>query len=122
MNPGDATREVMWNISHGWIMYLLLVPTLAVAAYGINRRVRLWRRACPIDRLDRPWERLRHVWNQAILQRRTMRDRYAGIFHAFIFWGALVIGVRELTLLGEGFATGFQEYLPFDELRDFLFD
>jgi Fe-S oxidoreductase len=33
--------------------------------------------------------------------------------HAFIFWGALVIGVRELTLMGEGFVSGFQEYLPF---------
>ena len=99
MNPGDATREVMWNISHGWIMYLLLVPTLAVAAYGINRRVRLWRRACPIDRLDRPWERLRHVWNQAILQRRTMRDRYAGIFHAFIFWGLITLTIATTVVM-----------------------
>ena len=33
--------------------------------------------------------------------------------HAFIFWGALLIGIRELTLMGEGFITGFQEYLPF---------
>ena len=32
--------------------------------------------------------------------------------HAFIFWGALLIGVRELTLMGEGFISGFQEYLP----------
>ncbi|HIO61126.1 MAG TPA: (Fe-S)-binding protein, partial [Deltaproteobacteria bacterium] len=35
-----------------------------------------------------------------------------GIMHAFIFWGALLIGVRELTLMGEGFVSGFQEYLP----------
>ena len=32
--------------------------------------------------------------------------------HACIFWGALLIGVRELTLMGEGFISGFQEYLP----------
>ena len=50
------------------------------------------------------------------------RERGSGIMHAFIFWGALVIGVRELTLMGEGFATGFQEYLPFlDYLQSFYF-
>ena len=32
MNPNEATREVLWNIRHGWIMYALFVPTLAVAA------------------------------------------------------------------------------------------
>ena len=39
-------------------------------------------------------------------------QRGSGIMHAFIFWGALLIGVRELTLMGEGFVSGFQEYLP----------
>ena len=43
-DPQLATREVLWNISHAWVMYALLVPTVAVAGYGIYRRVRVWRR------------------------------------------------------------------------------
>ena len=38
-DPQLATREVLWNISHVWVMYALLVPTVAVAGYGIYRRV-----------------------------------------------------------------------------------
>ena len=52
------------------------------------------------------------------------RERSSGIMHAFIFWGALLIGIRELTLMGEGFITGFQEYLPFlgsDSLLGFAY-
>ena len=43
-DPHLATREVLWNISHVWVMYALLIPTVAVAAYGFYRRVRIWRR------------------------------------------------------------------------------
>ncbi len=52
------------------------------------------------------------------------RERGSGIMHAFIFWGALIIGVRELTLMGEGFLTGFQEYLPLlgsDSILGFIY-
>jgi Fe-S oxidoreductase/nitrate reductase gamma subunit len=91
MNPAEATREVMWNISHGWIMYALLVPTLWIAAYGVYRRVKCWRQGRPAERLDRPWDRLLHLWNQALLQRRTLKNRFAGVFHAFIFWGVITL-------------------------------
>ncbi len=91
MNPSEATREVLWNIGHAWIMYVLLVPTLGIAGFGVYRRWRLWRQGQAVDRWDQPWRRLRHVWEQALLQRRTMRKRYAGIFHALIFWGVLTL-------------------------------
>ena len=39
-DPHLATREVLWNIGHAWVMYALLLPTLAIAAYGIYARVR----------------------------------------------------------------------------------
>ncbi len=100
MNTGVATREVFWNISHGWIMYLLLLPTVAIAAYGIWRRIRSWRRGMPAEgRLDRPGKRLLHLWNQALLQRHTMRERYAGIFHAMIFWGFITLTIATTVVM-----------------------
>ncbi|HIG29744.1 MAG TPA: 4Fe-4S dicluster domain-containing protein [Verrucomicrobiales bacterium] len=91
MNPSDATREVLWNISNSWIMYALLLPTLLIAGNGILLRIKRWKKGRPVDRLDRPLERLQNVWRHAVLQRRTMRNRYAGIFHAFIFWGFITL-------------------------------
>ena len=44
IDPELATREVLWNIHHVWIMYALLVPTVAVSGYGFYRRLKLWRR------------------------------------------------------------------------------
>ncbi len=100
MNTGEATREVFWNISHGWIMYVLLLPTMAIAAYGIWRRFRSWRRGLRVaGRLDRPGERLLHLWNHALLQRHTMRERYAGIFHAMIFWGFITLTIATTVVM-----------------------
>jgi Fe-S oxidoreductase len=99
MNPSEATREVLWNISHAWIMYAALVPTLGIAAYGVYRRVQNWRRGLPIHRFDRPKERLLHLWRHALLQKRNLRQRYAGVFHALIFWGFVTLTIATTVVM-----------------------
>ena len=44
------TRETFGNIPHGSVVlfYCLTVATLAVFAYGLWRRFKLWRRGVPI--------------------------------------------------------------------------
>jgi Fe-S oxidoreductase len=93
MNPEYATREVYWNIPHSliWVMYLIFVMSLAVAAYGIYRRVQVWRRGLPANRFDRPVERLKMVLKHAAAQRRTVREKYAAIFHTFIYTGFIIL-------------------------------
>ncbi len=90
-DPSQATREVLWNIDHVWVMYALLVPTTAVAIYGIYRRVRLWRRGQSENRFDRPLARLALVARYALLQLRTWRRAYPGSFHAMLFWGFVIL-------------------------------
>jgi Fe-S oxidoreductase len=90
-DPRQATREVLWNIHHVWVMYALLVPTVAVAAYGLYRRVRVWRRGQAESRWDRPLERVALVLKYAVLQLRTWRALYPGLMHALIFWGFIVL-------------------------------
>lgn len=99
MNPSEATREVLWNVSYAWMMYVLLVPTILISGYGIVRRVQSWKRGMPANRFDRPVERLRHLWKHALLQRRVLRDRYAGIFHAFIFYGFIVLTIATVVVM-----------------------
>ena len=62
MNPAGATRQIYWNITHIWVMYVLLLPTLAIFTYGFYRQVRKWRRGAPAARFDRPLKRLKRVF------------------------------------------------------------
>lgn len=100
-DPHLATREVLWNISHVWVMYALLVPTVAVAAYGFFRRVRVWRKgqASAESRWDRPRERMALVLKHAILQLRTWRKLYPGLMHAMIFWGFIVLTIATTVVM-----------------------
>jgi Fe-S oxidoreductase/nitrate reductase gamma subunit len=93
MNTTEATRQIYWNISHVWLMYVLLLPVLVVAGYGIYCHVVLWRRGLPLARFDRPAERIKLVLRHVLAQRRTARDGYAGLFHRFIFYGFIVLAI-----------------------------
>src|SRR5256884_9521525 len=93
MNTAEATREIYWNSSHIWVMYLLLLPTAAVAGYGIYRHFSRWRSALPAARFDRPVERIQLVARQALAQRRTARNRCAGLFHRLITYGFVILTI-----------------------------
>ena len=88
----EATRQIYWNISHVWVMYVLFLPTLVIGGYGIYRHVSRWRQglsaaAC----FDRPAKRMQRLFRHAILQAGTARDPYAGWFHRLIFYGFIVL-------------------------------
>lgn len=93
MNLSEATRQIYWNISHVWVMYGLLLPTAAVAGYGIYRHLSRWRRGLPAARFDHPAERVKMVIKHALAQRRTARNLYAGLFHRFITYGFIILTI-----------------------------
>jgi Fe-S oxidoreductase/nitrate reductase gamma subunit len=87
----EATRPVLWNITNVWVMYAMFVVSVVVAGYGVYRRVAMWRRGLPANRFDRPAERLKRLFKHALGQRRTIRERYAGFFHTFIYTGFIIL-------------------------------
>src|SRR5262245_52200147 len=95
MNPDLATREVFWNIPHSLIlvMYLLFVASLVIAGYGVWRRVAVWRRGLPDNRFDRPAERLKRLLKHATAQARTVREKYAAVFHTFLYTGFIILAI-----------------------------
>src|SRR5262245_522712 len=99
MPQSEATREVLWNISHIWVMYAMFVTSIAVAGCGIYRRVRLWRNGLPDDRFDRPLERLGMLLKHALEQRRTAREKYAAFFHTFIFYGFIILTIATTVVM-----------------------
>ena len=80
-------------------MYALLVPTMAIAAYGVYRRVRVWRRGRSENRFDQPAQRVAHVAKYALLQLRTWRKLYPGVMHAMIFWGFIVLAMATTVVM-----------------------
>ena len=93
MNTAEATRQIYWNISHIWVMYALLLPTAAIAGYGVYRHANRWRRGQGAARFDRPADRLKLVIEHAVAQRRTARDAFAGSFHRLITYGFVILTI-----------------------------
>src|SRR5215213_8983674 len=121
----DATRQIYWNVSHVWAMYALLVPAALAGGYGVYRHWSRWRRGRPVARFDRPWERVRLVLKHAVAQRRTARERYAGLFHALISYGFVVLTVATTVVaLDADFGTAIMRgrfYLYFQSFAVDLF-
>jgi Fe-S oxidoreductase len=92
---------------------LVLLSALALFAYTMSRRIQLLTlgAGAPDDRLDRPWARFVSVLTYGLLQRKMFRDPYAGVYHALIFGGFIVLSVRTLSLVFEGLFP--QAGLPF---------
>jgi Fe-S oxidoreductase len=102
--PADAGLfGIPGSVLHG----ALLVVALVAFVWIVIRRAALLRRAAPDPRLDRIGERLRNLLVVGFGQARQPRYLVAGVLHILIFFGFLILLFRSLTLLGEGFQTGF---------------
>ncbi|HZS05272.1 MAG TPA: heterodisulfide reductase-related iron-sulfur binding cluster [Blastocatellia bacterium] len=99
MNPAAATREVLWNISHVWLMYVMFALSLLVAAGGIYTRLEAWLQGQPASRFDQPFRRLLLLLKHVVGQQRTVRERYAAIFHTFIFTGFIILTVATTVVM-----------------------
>ncbi len=87
-----ASREIMWNISHSWIMYALLAVSLAVFGYGIIRRIGKWRRGKPdTERFSNPARRMWYAVGQVTSQRKLWKSAFPGVFHAMFFYPFFVL-------------------------------
>ena len=93
MSPGVPFRDTFWNVP-GWAQVGLYVGgfvALALLAWGLAARVRLWRQGQPEARFDRIAERLGLVAVHALGQVRVLSQAYPGVMHAIMFWGFLAL-------------------------------
>src|SRR3990170_2020815 len=102
MPPYDVPfRDTFWNVPlwAQFLLYALSCVAIGVFALGLWQRVALWREGTPENRWGRLPERVGLVVRHALLQGRTLTERYPGVMHALIFWGFCVL------LLGTVLAT-----------------
>jgi len=93
MTPSVPFRDTFWNVPV-WAQILLYVGgavAVAIFAYGVWQRVRLWRAGGPENRCDRIPERVKLVAKHALGQARVLSEAYPGIMHATMFWGFLAL-------------------------------
>jgi Fe-S oxidoreductase/nitrate reductase gamma subunit len=86
-------RDTFWNVP-GWAQIALYVggaAALALFAWGMWRRVQLWRAGGPEPRLDRIPQRVKLVLTHALGQARVLSQAYPGVMHATMFWGFLAL-------------------------------
>jgi Fe-S oxidoreductase/nitrate reductase gamma subunit len=102
MPLSEATRPLMWNISHVWVMYGLFVIALAVCAWGIYRRIEFWRRGkSDSERLSDWGNRLLVLLREVFLQKQVRNSSFPAILHCLVFYSFVVLFLTTLIVMME---------------------
>jgi Fe-S oxidoreductase len=76
------------------LAWLVFIVSIALFSNTIERRISALLAGSKADAFDKPFKRLRGVFEFAFLQRRMLRDSYAGVYHLMIFWGFVFLVFR----------------------------
>ena len=91
----ELTREIYWNIGHGAgtlvPMYLLVLATFGVLAWGAWQRIKVYRLGRPLQRFDDMPGRVSRALYQVLGQVRVTRVAGAGTAHGLFFWGFFLL-------------------------------
>lgn len=87
------------------VLWLIFISAISLFALSINRRLSILLNVKSASPFDRPLERLKGVFEFAFLQKRMLRDSYAGFYHLLIFWGFVFLVFR-------GWQVTFDELFP----------
>jgi ferredoxin len=106
MNPADQSYL---GLPGPALQAILLALSLGFFAFIMWKRIGLLRLGAPDPRLDHIGARLSKLLVVGFGQSRQPRYPVAGTLHILIFAGFLVLSIRSITLIGEGFRPGFAD-------------
>lgn len=86
---------------------LVLLAAASLFAFSVRRLLRHLKIGQPENRFDHPWERVKRTLLVAIAQSKILREPLAGVMHALIFWGFVVLLLAVIESIGEGLVEGF---------------
>jgi len=73
------------------IFISIFLLAISYFIYNVQTLISYLKLAKPENRTDRIWERIKQTITVAFLQSKILRERDAGIIHAGIFWGFLIL-------------------------------
>jgi Fe-S oxidoreductase/nitrate reductase gamma subunit len=95
-----ATRPLMWNISHVWVMYGLFVIALAIFAWGLYRRIEFWRQGKGDNERLADWgKRLKILLKEVFLQKQVRNSAFPAILHCLVFYSFIALVVTTLIVM-----------------------
>lgn len=99
----EITRKIMWGhpVVSKILMYLLFLISVIIFAYGVWRKVSMWRKGKPAPRFDRIGERLWLMIRDAILQVKVLKEMYPGIMHLLIYANFIGLFIGTLIVMAE---------------------
>jgi Fe-S oxidoreductase len=89
------------------VFLFVLVAAAGVFSLNVQRLVRYLRVGLTEDRTDHPWWRIGNVLKVGIAQTKILREPVAGIMHATIFWGFVVLTLGTTEIFVQGVWNGF---------------
>lgn len=89
----EVTRQIEWNVTSSMLVFLYLGSFLALAlsAWRLYRRVRVWRKGMPADIHVSFGRSLTNISEWMVNRSRMPRDRFAAIMHSLILWGFIIL-------------------------------
>ena len=97
-----ATAGVFLGISGVVWFWIISIVGIGGVVYSLNRRFGLLRLGREDNRFDRLGERFKHMMVYALGQKKMFDDRFAGLYHLFIFYGFLVVSIRTVRSVTRG--------------------
>ena len=93
-------RELFWKIGAGWLFYVLAVVAMGLLLVGVAAHVRVWLKSAPKGKVAFSREALKQTISDVFLGLRVLKSEVpAGIMHALIFWGFVVLTIGTTILL-----------------------
>ena len=94
------------------VFLFIVVAAAGFFSLNVQRLVQYMRLGKPERRIDHPGQRVWNVLRVGIAQTKILREPVAGVMHATIFWGFIVLTAGTIELLIAGVFPGFS-YEPF---------
>lgn len=91
----QPTREIYGNIVGGEVVYLCMVISFGLLAWGLYRRCQLWQQGRAEGRWQDLGRRLQVLLVQGIGQQKTLRE-FPGLLHFLVYAGFLVLFIGTL--------------------------
>jgi len=104
------------------LMSFALILALGIFANSMWKRLSILRKGRPEVRWDDLDARIDGLVKVGVGQSKMFKDAGPGLFHAFIFWGFLVLLIRSTILFVQGFAPAFVLPAAIDHPYSFLKD
>ncbi|MEX1140406.1 MAG: (Fe-S)-binding protein [Bacteroidota bacterium] len=86
---------------------VVFLISMGLFAFSVRRLIVMLNVGKPDNRFDHPMQRLWSVLSVALGQTKILREPVAGLMHAFIFWGFVVLLTAVLESILEGLIPGF---------------